>query len=131
MENVKLDFARKKNGFIEIYDWKTGKEGDGEEASLQIGAYAIYAMGKWGVALKDIKAFLFHVSSPEAVPQAQKINEALIEKLVPVRERGYSREYTVPAPGLKHRGARRIVSGRGGELYYSDDHYQSFRRIRE
>jgi ribonuclease T1 len=53
------------------------------------------------------------------------------EKPLPARERGYYREYTVPTPGLKHRGARRIVSGRGGELYYSDDHYQSFRRIRE
>jgi ribonuclease T1 len=53
------------------------------------------------------------------------------EKLLPARERGYYREYTVPTPGLKHRGARRIVSGRGGELYYSDDHYKTFRRIRE
>jgi ribonuclease T1 len=53
------------------------------------------------------------------------------EKRLPARERGYYREYTVPTPGLKHRGARRVVSGRGGELYYSDDHYQSFRRIRE
>ena len=53
------------------------------------------------------------------------------EKRLPGRERGYYREYTVPTPGVKHRGARRIVSGRGGELYYSDDHYQSFRRIRE
>jgi ribonuclease T1 len=53
------------------------------------------------------------------------------EKRLPARERGYYREYTVPTPGLKHRGPRRIVSGRGGELYYSDDHYQSFRRIRE
>ncbi len=53
------------------------------------------------------------------------------EKRLPVRERGYYREYTVPTPGVKHRGARRVVAGRGGELYYTDDHYQSFRRIRE
>jgi ribonuclease T1 len=53
------------------------------------------------------------------------------EKRLPARERGYYREYTVATPGVKHRGARRIVSGRGGELYYSDDHYRSFRRIRE
>ena len=53
------------------------------------------------------------------------------ERLLPVRERGYYREYTVPTPGIRHRGARRIVSGRGGELYYTDDHYRSFRRIRE
>jgi len=53
------------------------------------------------------------------------------EKLLPLKERGYYREYTVRTPGTKGRGARRIVAGRGGELYYTDDHYQSFRRIRE
>jgi len=53
------------------------------------------------------------------------------ERLLPPRERGYYREYTVATPGLKHRGARRIVVGRGGELYYTQDHYRSFRRIRE
>jgi ribonuclease T1 len=53
------------------------------------------------------------------------------EKLLPAKERGYYREYTVRAPGMKSRGAWRIVAGRGGELYYTDDHYQSFRRIKE
>ena len=51
--------------------------------------------------------------------------------LLPKRTRGYYREYTVRTPGAKGRGARRIVAGRGGELYYTDDHYQSFRRIKE
>jgi ribonuclease T1 len=53
------------------------------------------------------------------------------ERLLPQRVRGYYREYTVPTPGAKNRGARRIVAGRDGEYYYSDDHYRSFRRIRE
>lgn len=53
------------------------------------------------------------------------------EKLLPIRERGYYREYTVKTPGAKDRGARRIVAGRGGELYYTEDHYRSFRRIIE
>jgi len=51
------------------------------------------------------------------------------EGLLPKRERGYYREYTVKTPGARDRGARRIVAGKGGELYYSDDHYRSFRRI--
>ena len=50
---------------------------------------------------------------------------------LPKRERGYYREYTVKTPGAKDRGARRIVAGRGGEYYYTDDHYRSFRRIIE
>jgi ribonuclease T1 len=53
------------------------------------------------------------------------------EKVLPAKERGYYREYTVRTPGAKSRGARRIVAGKGGELYYTDDHYRSFRRIRE
>jgi len=53
------------------------------------------------------------------------------ERLLPQRERGYYREYTVPTMGVKHRGARRLVVGRGGELYYTSDHYASFSRVRE
>ena len=53
------------------------------------------------------------------------------ERRLPAREQGYYREYTVPTPGSKDRGARRIVAGRGAEYYYTDDHYDSFRRIRE
>jgi len=53
------------------------------------------------------------------------------EWLLPQRERGYYRAYTVPTPGARDRGARRIIAGRAGELYYTDDHYRSFRRIRE
>ena len=53
------------------------------------------------------------------------------EKLLPARERGWYREYTVRTPGERTRGARRIVAGRDGTLYYTDDHYQSFRRILE
>lgn len=52
------------------------------------------------------------------------------ERRLPLRSRGFYREYTVPTPGARDRGARRIVAG-GGEYYYSDDHYKSFRRIRE
>jgi len=53
------------------------------------------------------------------------------EKLLPLRERGWYREYTVVTPGVRHRGARRIVAARSGEFYYTEDHYASFRRIRE
>lgn len=75
------------------------------------------------------------------------------EKRLPVAARGHYREYTVKTPGVRHRGARRVVVGcarldgakarrptndslvylrhcrDGGEFYYTDDHYRSFRRI--
>jgi ribonuclease T1 len=53
------------------------------------------------------------------------------EALLPRNKRGYYREYTVKTPGERTRGARRIVKGGGGELFYTDDHYNSFRRIVE
>lgn len=51
------------------------------------------------------------------------------EGLLPEQEDGYYREYTVPTPGSEDRGARRIVAGGGGELYWTADHYSSFSRI--
>lgn len=51
------------------------------------------------------------------------------ERELPRRERGYYREYTVPTPGERDRGARRIVTGSGGETYYTDDHYASFKAV--
>jgi len=53
------------------------------------------------------------------------------EGLLPKRNRGYYREYTVKTPGARDRGARRIVAGVPGEYYYTDDHYQTFKRITE
>jgi ribonuclease T1 len=58
------------------------------------------------------------------------------EKLLPLQPHGHYHEYTVTTPGMRHRGARRIVCG--GALrqqpeacYYTADHYRSFRKIIE
>jgi len=53
------------------------------------------------------------------------------ERRLPAQPSGYYREYTVPTPGARDRGARRIIAGTPGEFYYTDDHYNTFRRIRE
>ncbi|MDH4279988.1 MAG: hypothetical protein OEZ14_02660 [Acidimicrobiia bacterium] len=51
------------------------------------------------------------------------------ERILPLRDSGHYREYTVITPGEDDRGARRVVAGADGELYYTDDHYSSFREI--
>jgi len=51
------------------------------------------------------------------------------EGLLPAADPGYYKEYTVETPGSGDRGARRIVAGAGGELYWTADHYASFERI--
>jgi ribonuclease T1 len=57
------------------------------------------------------------------------------ERLLPKRPRGYYHEYTVPTPRAKNRGARRIVCGgppkQTDNCFYTDDHYNSFKRIVE
>ncbi|WP_194906549.1 ribonuclease domain-containing protein [Catenulispora rubra] len=48
------------------------------------------------------------------------------ERQLPSEPSGYYREYTVATPGAADRGARRLILGRNGELYYTPDHYKSF-----
>lgn len=51
------------------------------------------------------------------------------EGLLPRQPSGYYHEYTVKTPGSADRGARRIVTGEQGELFYTDDHYASFKQV--
>jgi ribonuclease T1 len=57
------------------------------------------------------------------------------EKQLPKQARGYYTEYTVRTPGAKNRGARRLVVGgtpqTSKEIYYTDDHYESFKRVKQ
>jgi ribonuclease T1 len=48
------------------------------------------------------------------------------ERHLPAHASGYYHEYTVVTPGASTRGTRRIIVGHAGELYYTDDHYDSF-----
>jgi ribonuclease T1 len=45
---------------------------------------------------------------------------------LPLRQSGFYREYTVPTPGERDRGPRRLITGGAAELYYTGDHYVSF-----
>lgn len=51
------------------------------------------------------------------------------EHRLPARPRGTYREYTVPTPGARNRGVRRLIAG-DGRYWYTDDHYRSFREVR-
>ncbi len=60
-----------------------------------------------------------------------------VERILPKQPRGYYKEYTVLTPGIKSRGARRIVCGGSvtgavnSICYYTSDHYASFKRVQE
>lgn len=56
------------------------------------------------------------------------------ERRLPNQQRGYYHEYTVPTPGAKTRGARRVITGgeppaSPPEFYYTGDHYETFCQI--
>ena len=53
------------------------------------------------------------------------------ESKLPAQSSGYYREYTVPTPGVSHRGARRIVTGGNppAVYYLTVDHYSSFSQL--
>jgi ribonuclease T1 len=53
------------------------------------------------------------------------------EGRLPRAPRGTYREYTVKTPGSRDRGARRIIAAGSNQLWYTADHYRSFRRIVE
>ena len=82
---------------------------------------------------------LIQRSGPFPFPHKDGSTFGNFEQRLPPQARGYYHEYTVPTPGHRDRGARRIIAGGGhpadiatsGEYYYTDDHYGHFRRIRE
>lgn len=57
------------------------------------------------------------------------------ERRLPAETRGFYREYTVPTPGARDRGARRLICG-GRQIsapeacWFTADHYLSFQRIK-
>ena len=72
---------------------------------------------------------LIDAGGPYPYPDHDDATFGNYEGILPKEPRGYYREYTVETPGSDDRGARRIIRGEGGELYYTDDHYASFSRI--
>jgi ribonuclease T1 len=82
---------------------------------------------------------LIRQGGPFPYPRKDGSTFGNFERRLPLQPRGYYREYTVPTPGSRDRGPRRIIAGEGrggdvansGEYYYTDDHYRRFRRISE
>lgn len=50
------------------------------------------------------------------------------EQRLPQKPSRYYHEYVHPTHGIDGPGPQRIVMGKGGEMYYTADHYRTFRR---
>ncbi len=54
-----------------------------------------------------------------------------LERKLPLKnDPKYYREYVVRTPGLSGVGPQRVIVGKGGEAYYTPDHYKTFIRVR-
>jgi guanyl-specific ribonuclease Sa len=121
-----------------VLQWSTGRDPAGVQP--QGGQDASVAASQTAGTADGYPSFL----PPEAIETLQLIERGgpypysrdgvtfqNRERRLPERPRGYYREYTVPTPGERDRGARRIVTGGDPPevYYYTDDHYRSFREV--
>ena len=81
----------------------------------------------------DLKPTLDRIRSGGSYPHPNdgtifrnKIPRGAVEPGLPVKPRGYYNEYVHPTPGINRVGPQRIVTGNGGERYYTPDHYETF-----
>ena len=114
-------------------------------------ALVVAAAMSVGVQAKDAAGVGADVSLSSLPPEARKTDQLIhsggpfpysrdgvvfgnYEKRLPREPRGYYHEYTVPTPGARDRGARRIICGgdpptEPDACFYTEDHYNSFHRI--
>ena len=84
-----------------------------------------------GDAQIDNTIALIQQGGPYPYPDKDGTTFSNRENRLPAEARGYYREYTVPTPGVSHRGARRIVTGGNPPTVYylTLDHYDSFSKL--
>jgi len=72
---------------------------------------------------------LIQQGGPYPYPKNDGVVFSNREGILPACSSGYYHEYTVPTPGASNRGTRRIITGNGGEYFYTGDHYATFKVI--
>ena len=84
-----------------------------------------------GALSAELEPTLERISKGEAHPHKNDGTPFENRKSVlPEKPDGYYTEYVHPTKGVSHAGMQRVVVGKGGEIYYTSDHYQTFVRIK-
>jgi filamentous hemagglutinin len=75
----------------------------------------------------DLKPTLDRISAGNGFPHKND-GAVFINKGDPLPQQpvGYYTEYVHPTPGVSGPGPQRIVVGKGGEIFYTPDHYGTF-----
>jgi RHS repeat-associated protein len=94
----------------------------GEQCTVNSGLSNIFS---------DLRSTLDRIAKGEPLPYR---NDATVfqnrEGLLAQRSSGYYTEYVHPTSNISGPGAQRIITGQGGEIYYTPDHYQTFIRLK-
>jgi guanyl-specific ribonuclease Sa len=69
---------------------------------------------------------LIQAGGPFPYPRNDNVVYQNRNKVLPIRQANFYHEFTVKTPGSPDRGARRLITGQGDELFYTGDHYDSF-----
>ncbi len=97
-----------------------------------------------GVTLRDLDGNVVYKGDVDLTDSLRRIdagdqierfrNDGVVfqnrEGRLPKRPGGYYHEWVHPTPKLNGPGPQRIVTGEGGEAWYTADHYKSFKKIR-
>jgi ribonuclease T1 len=115
-----------------VQAWDDGAPGDAPRVTVSAGATAESTAAEALSALPPqvaVTVGLIEHGGPFPYPRNDGVVFHNFEHRLPTEPDGYYHEYTVPMPGSPDRGERRIVTGRNGEYWYTDDHYESFERV--
>ena len=52
------------------------------------------------------------------------------ERRLPQKSSGYYTEYVHPTKGINGPGPQRVIVGKGGDIWYTPDHYETFKKIK-
>jgi len=75
----------------------------------------------------EIRPTLDRIAAGESYPHVRDgSNFENREGVLPAHASGYYREYVHPTPGVSGAGLRSVVTGAGGEVYFTPDHYYAF-----
>jgi ribonuclease T1 len=69
---------------------------------------------------------LIEAGGPYPYPRNDNVVYQNRNKALPIQKSDFYHEFTVKTPGSPDRGARRLITGQGGELFYTGDHYSTF-----
>ncbi len=78
----------------------------------------------------DLSETLARIAAGEAFPHRNDGSTfGNREGRLPRKPRSYYKEYVHPTPGVNGPGPQRLVIGAGGDVWYTPDHYDSFRAV--